>query len=103
NFSLDTCLREAEACFERGIPAIVSVHSINFHSTVCDFRTSTLTLLDQFLFALQTKYPNLLYLHDEDIYELVNKGSHETSQGTVQVNVTRKKFTKASVARGEKA
>ena len=33
-FSVEACLRQAEICFERGIPAIVSLHSINFHSTV---------------------------------------------------------------------
>src|SRR5262249_35717153 len=97
SFSLHNSLCQTEECFERGIPAIVSIHAINFHSTVRDFRTRTLELLDQFLSALQTKHPNLLYLHDEDLYELVNKGSYETPQGSVQVNVTQKKFTKASV------
>jgi hypothetical protein len=98
DFSLDACLRSAEACFDRKIPAIVSVHSINFHSSVKDFRSRTLELLDHFLAALELAHPEVLYLHGEEVYELVNKGSCETTQGTVSVNVTRKSFTKSRVA-----
>jgi hypothetical protein len=97
-FSLDACIRNVEACFERKVPAIVSVHSINFHSSVKDFRSRTLELLDEFLAALQRAHPDLLYLHSEEIYEVVNKGSCETAQGTVSVSVIRKSFTKSRVA-----
>ena len=97
SFSVEACLRQAESCFEHGLPAIVSVHSINFHSTVRDFRSRTLQLLDEFLTVLESKYPDLLYLHDEDLYELVNRGSYKASPG--KVNVTRKNFTKANVVR----
>ncbi len=55
---------DVEACFSRGIPAIVSIHSINFHSTIRDFRGPTLALLDEFLRVLTKKWPNLLYLND---------------------------------------
>jgi len=102
-FSLDACLRRAESCFELGIPAIVSVHSINFHSTVKDFRSGTLQRLDEFCTAVESKHADLLYLHDENLHELVNKGSYTTQDGAVQVNVTRKNFTKAQVARQREA
>ena len=82
DFSVETCVRQAEACFERGIPAIVSMHSINFHSTAQDFRSRTLQSLDEFLTALELRHADLLYLHDEDILGLVNKGSYTTSHGT---------------------
>jgi hypothetical protein len=95
DFSVAACLRQAEACFERGIPAIVSVHSINFHSTVKDFRSRTLPLMNEFLSALESKHPDLLYLHDEELHELITKGLHP--RGAAPVNVTRKNFTKASV------
>ena len=101
NASVEASLRQAENCFARGIPAIVSVHSINFHSTVRDFRSSTLQCLDQFFTALESKHADLLYLHDENLFELVNKGFFSTANGTVQVNVTRKDFTKGKVARQE--
>jgi hypothetical protein len=103
SFSVAACLRQAEGCFEHGIPAIVSMHSINFHSTVQDFRSRTLDLLEQFLTALESKHADLLYLQDEDLYELVQKGFYRTSQGNVQVNVTQKKFTMAKVMRRQQA
>jgi hypothetical protein len=102
-FSVTAGVRQAETCFERGLPAIVSVHSINFHSTVRDFSSRTLPLLDEFLTALESKHPDLLYLHDEDLLELVNKGSYETPDGSVAVNVIRKNFTKSRVALHEQA
>ena len=96
--SVEACLCEAEACFRRQIPAVISMHSINFHSSVRDFRSRTVKLLDEFLTALETKYPDLLYVHDEDVFTLVNQGSYETSEGTTRVNVTRRRFTQAQVA-----
>jgi hypothetical protein len=102
-FSLEECTRRAENCFARGIPATISLHSINFHSSVGNFRDRSLRVLDQFLSALETTHPDLLYLHDEDLYELVSKGSYETSLGTILVNVTKKPFTKAQVAREAEA
>ena len=102
-FSVEACLQQAESCFERGIPAIVSVHSINFHSTVKDFRSRTLSLLDEFLSALESKHADLLYLDDEDLRELVNQGFYKTAEGSAKVNVIRENFRKAQVERQEHA
>ena len=74
--SRPVCGRQRVA-LSAGIPAIVSVHSINFHSTVKDFRSRTLPLLDDFLTALESKHADLLYLHDEDLRELVSQGSYQ--------------------------
>jgi hypothetical protein len=93
-FSLAECLRATENCFQRGIPATVSMHSINFHSSVCDFRSRTLELLNEFLSTLEAEHPDLLYLHDENVYDAITKGSYETSSGLVRVNVTRKRFAR---------
>jgi len=98
-FSVEVCLQQAEACFQRGIPAVVSVHSINFHSTVKDFRSRTLQYLDEFLAAIESRHPDLLYLHDEDVFELANKGSYTSPVGTTQVKITQNNFTKARVVR----
>jgi hypothetical protein len=98
-FSVDVALRQAEACFQRGLPAIVSLHSINFHSTVRDFRSRTLPALDEFLTALEAKHDGLLYLHDEDFYELIDKGAYRTSAQTVRVDVTRKSFSRSRLSR----
>ena len=98
-FSIEGCLHHAETCFEEGLPAIVSVHSMNFHSTVEDFRSRTLRLLDEFLTALESKHADLLYLHDENLYELVNEGSYRTPGGSVPVNVTQRNFVRAAPQR----
>ncbi len=103
DFSVENSLQQAEACFERGIPAIVSVHSINFHSTVQDFRSRTLQLLGEFFTEIKSRHADLLYLHDDELYELVSKGLSTTSPNTPPVTVTRKNFTKAQLAREQKA
>jgi len=98
--SVDACLRTAENCFARGLPAIVSAHSINFHSTLKDFRSRTLSLLDEFLAALESRYPDLLYVRDEDLYDLVDKGSFQSMQSTVRVPVTKRTFPVSAVSPG---
>jgi len=77
----------AEQCFARQVPAIISVHAINFHSTLKDFRTPTLQALDQILSALEAKHPDLLYVHDGDMYEIVTQGRFRTAHGMVSVDV----------------
>jgi hypothetical protein len=76
-FSLESAVRRAEECFALGIPAIVSMHSINFHSSVRDFRTHSLELLDAFLCALEARHPEMLYVHDEDLVHLIETGTYE--------------------------
>ena len=98
-FSVQTCVEQARTCFQRGIPAIVSIHSINFHSTVKDFRSATLDHLDEFFTALEAQFPELLYLRDEDLWELVNRGTYSTDRGPAQVRVSRNYFMKSRVAR----
>jgi hypothetical protein len=87
DLSLDKYIQLAERCFERGIPAIVSMHSINFHSSLKDFRSPGLRALDEFLSALEAKHPNLLYVHDLNVYELVTRGKFKGPRGPVSVEV----------------
>ena len=102
-FSIEKCLRQAETCFERGIPAIVSVHSINFHSTVQDNRSGTIAGLDQFLAALEAKHADLLYLHDEDLLQSLTTGSYRTQNETTALNVSKKMFFKSMPIKPRKA
>jgi hypothetical protein len=90
--SVDGCLRRASDCFERGLPVVVSMHSINFHSTIRDFRTRTLNLLDEFLSALELQYPELLYVSDKDLYDLVQEGKFQSAHSTVKVQVSKRIF-----------
>ena len=95
-FSVELSLRQAERAFECGLPAIVSVHSINFHSTIRDFRSRTLQCLDEFLTALEAKHSDLLYLHDEDLLRMIKTGNCETPQGPLQVSIRKKQVLRSS-------
>lgn len=99
DFSLDRCLGQAESCFARGVPAIIAIHSINFHSTVRDYRSKTLGVLEQLLSTLESKHPDLLYVHDSDLHELVQKGSYEGQAGRVSLRVEKRVFAPASLAK----
>ncbi len=93
----------ADNCFARGVPAIVSVHSINFHSSLRNFREPTLQALDHFLSALEAKHPDLLYVHDGDLYKIVTRGRFEATHGPVSVTAKQVDATKSRyVARGTK-
>jgi hypothetical protein len=85
--SIEKYVQLAEQCFAQGIPGIVSVHAINFHSSLNDFRGPTLQVLDGFLSALEAKYPNLLYVHDSDLYDIATRGRFKTTHGSVSVEV----------------
>ena len=85
---LEDLMRQVENCFVRRIPAVVSVHSINFHSTLKDFRTPTLTLLDGFLAAVEKKWPDRLYVNDADLFEIATKGVYFAENENVSVTVT---------------
>lgn len=85
---LESVLGQVADCLSRGLPAIVSIHSINFHSTIRDFRTPTLELLDQFLTAVEKKWPDLLYIHDGDLFGIASEGFYLTTGERVTVRST---------------
>ena len=79
----------AALCFARGLPLIISIHSINFHSTLKDFRTSSIAALDELLTALETKYPDLLYANDEDLYGMVTGEAFANGSVKVKFSIER--------------
>ena len=85
---LERLVSQAEGCFAGGLPAVISVHAINFHSTIQDFRTPTLKLMDEFLTVLEQKWPDLLYVDDADLCSLATEGSYAGENGRVKVGVT---------------
>lgn len=87
NFPLEEYLRLADDAFSRGAPAIISVHSINFHSSLRDFRGPALKMLDLFLTSLEAKYTDLLYVHDGDLHEIVTRGRFAGPRGAISINV----------------
>jgi hypothetical protein len=85
---LERLVTQVEACFVAGLPAVISIHSINFHSTIQDFRTPTLKLLDEFLSAIEKKWPHLLYVHDADLFSIATEGAYAGENGRVRVSAT---------------
>jgi hypothetical protein len=90
---IEKYLEIAGACLSRGLPIILSMHSINFHSTLKDFRSSSLDALDKLLGALEAKYPELLYVNDEDLYRIVTEGAFESDAAKVKITVNRQGWT----------
>ncbi|MFZ3263880.1 MAG: hypothetical protein WA172_07760 [Terriglobales bacterium] len=84
---LANVLSDVEECFINGLPAVVSIHSLNFHSTIRDFRTPTLVLLDEFLRAIEKKWPDLLYLNDADLFRLATEGFYLAHDKKIDVGV----------------
>jgi hypothetical protein len=70
----DKLVTQANEYLKRGVPVVVSVHSINFHSSIRDFRTPTLHLLDGFLSAMLRAHPDLLFVNDGDLWEIATQG-----------------------------
>jgi hypothetical protein len=85
---VEKLLAQAAQCFAAGLPAVISIHAINFHSTIKDFRTPSLKLMDEFLTALEKKWPNLLYLDDAGLFSIATEGSYSGDSGRVRVRVT---------------
>jgi hypothetical protein len=79
---------QVDQCFADGLPAVISIHAINFHSTIQDFCTPTLALLDEFLAVLEKKWPDLLYVHDADLFSIANEGAYTAENGKVRVGAT---------------
>lgn len=88
NCNLAEVAADVEECFRAGMPAIVSIHSLNFHSSLRDFRTPTLRLLDEFLKTLESKWPDLLYLNDVDLFRIATEGSYLANGKKIDVGVT---------------
>ena len=82
----------AALCFASGIPAVISTHSINFHSTLKDFRSGSIAALDELLTALERRFPNLLYVSDEDLHALVMEGAFQGRDAKVSVAVTQQEW-----------
>ena len=85
---LERLVTQVEQCFAVGLPAVISIHSINFHSTIKDFRTPTLKLLDEFMTVLERKWPDLLYVQDADLFSIATEGAYAGENGRVTVDVT---------------
>jgi hypothetical protein len=95
--ALDPCLyderyvmNQAENAWRAGRPIIVSMHSLNLHSTLKNYRDLTLTRLDHFLTMLEDRYGDLLYVHDEDVLQIIERGGTEWNGRKATVKITKR-------------
>lgn len=79
--------KRAESWLVRGLPLVISVHSLNFHSTLTPFRQRTLPLLEALLSALKKRFPDLLYINDRQLLEIVETGGYQGASETITVTV----------------
>lgn len=84
---LEDCLAAATNWFAAGVPFIISVHSINFHSTLAPFRQRTLPLLRDLLCALGKSHPDVLFVNSRQLLEIIETGGYETCGRRIQVSV----------------
>jgi hypothetical protein len=84
---IEDLMTQVDSCFTQGVPAVISTHSINFHSTIKDYRTPTLKLLDEFLAAMERRWPDLLYVNDADLFSIATQGVYTGNAGQISVGV----------------
>ena len=89
-FTVERAFNEAQRCVAAGQPVIVCIHSVNFHSTLRNFRDLTLERLDQLLRRLERAYGDLLYVHDEDLWNLARTACFSRNGNPVSVKVHHK-------------
>lgn len=82
----DDLLAKARSWFAAGLPFIVSVHSINFHSTLAPFRQRTLPLLREFLQALKKNFSDLLFVSSPQLLQIIETGEYESAGGRIRVS-----------------
>jgi hypothetical protein len=84
----EDCAKAAGGWLGRGLPLILSTHSINFHSSLAPFRQKTLPMLRSLMGALKKAYPNLIYVNTRQLLEIVETGGYESGSGRVSVTVS---------------
>src|SRR5262249_31107681 len=89
DLSVESCMAKAEKSFLLGLPLIVSVHSINFHSSLAPFRQKTLPMLRELLGTLVKKFPGLLFVNDRQLLEIVETGGFQNQNERIQLEVKR--------------
>jgi len=83
---IEDCLAAAKKWFAAGVPFIISVHSINFHSTLAPFRQRTLPLLRDLLRGLGKSHPDVLFVNNRQLLEIVENRAYESCGGRILVS-----------------
>ena len=85
-----SAMKQAERAWKAGRPIIVCMHSLNFHSTLRNYRDLTLPRLDRLLKMLENRYDNLLYAHDRDIWDIAKRGEFEWQGHKKTINIAKR-------------
>lgn len=95
--AFDPSIYTAEKVFQKalrsikdGYPIVVCMHSINFQSTLCNYQDITLKQIDYFLSLLEKEFDDLLYIHDENLWQIARKGYFCRNGKHVQIDISQK-------------
>lgn len=83
---VERAIAQAERAFAANLPAIVCIHSINFHSTLKNFRARTVECLEQFLTAICARHPDLIFWNDAHVLTAIQKRGFADGMVRVQVS-----------------
>ena len=72
--SCQDAITEIDFLFNAQQPAIIETHSINFHSSIKNFREKSLEGLDRLLYLIEKKHPEVIYLDSRQLGEILEKG-----------------------------
>lgn len=81
NNACQDAFTEIEFLFNAQQPAILETHSINFFSSIKNFRKKSLERLDQLLYLIEEKYPDVVYLNSQQFGEILEKGFCQLKNG----------------------
>ena len=90
--NLDVYLDEIDVYVQRGEPVVISSHSVNYISSIKDFRSVSLPILDDLLSALVSKYNHLYFLNSAQLGQAISEGFFITSDGQTVELKQRKSF-----------
>lgn len=85
----EECVKDAAKWFALGLPFIVSIHSINFQSTLAPNRQKTLPMLQSLLRGLQEQFSEVAFINSRQLLEIVETGGYDSPAGRVSVSVTK--------------
>lgn len=88
SYDIHHTYKNAQECLAAGKPAVVSVHSINFHSTIRNNRELTLERLESFLNLLEENHTDLIYANDYDLLRIVTDGEVQWKGRRIVVRTT---------------
>ncbi|RJO60138.1 hypothetical protein C4544_06140 [candidate division WS5 bacterium] len=81
---------EVDFLFRTQQPVILETHSINYLTSIKNFREESLKKLDQLLYLIEKKYPEIVYLSSQQFGDILGKGyCHLTNGQRLEVKTYR--------------